>query len=238
MTQPRPGGGRRSRIVIDVERMQAEARARKGRRLGRAGRYLSVTGLVVIVVVLVLLVGGFLWWRSFERSPAYSLALLVDAAQRGDNQTVESLTSANEINQGFIPQVMDKLPGVNPPVSPQARVQLSAALPQFLQHAPVRDEMAQELKSLSKGHTSFLLTAFGVRSAADVKEQGDKATVAFKEGDRPVELTMARDGERWRVVGVKDDRLAGDIATRLASSVPTSSQPPVPQPPPRRHAGR
>jgi hypothetical protein len=238
MTQPRPGGGRRSRIVIDVERMQAEARARKGRRLGRAGRYLSVTGLVVIVVVLALLVGGYLWWRSFERSPAYSLALLVDAAQRGDGQTVESLTNADQINQGFIPQVMDKLPGVNPPVSPQARVQLSAALPQFLQHAPVRDEMAQELKALSKGHTSFLLTAFGVRSAADVKEQGDKATVAFKEGDRTVELTMARDGERWKVVGVKDDNLAGDIATRLASSVPTSSLPPAPQPPPRRHAGR
>ena len=238
MTQPRPGGGRRSRIVIDVERMQAERRARKGQRLGRAGRYLSVTGLVVIALVLVLLVGGYLWWRSFERSPAYSLALLVDAAQRGDGQMVGSLTNADEINLGFIPQVIDKLPGVNPPVSPQGRVQLSAALPQFLQHESVRDEMAQELKSLSKGHTSFPLTVFGVRSAADVKEQGDKATVAFKEGDRAVELTRARDGERWKVVNVKDDKLAGDIATRLASSVPTSSQPPAPQPQPRRHAGR
>lgn len=238
MTQPRPGGGRRSRIIIDVERMQAEAQARKGRRFGRAGRYLSVTGLVVIALVLVLLAGGYLWWRGFERSPAYSVALLVDAAQRGDNQTVESLTNADQINQGFIPQVIDKLAGANPPVPPQARVQLSAALPQFLQHAPVRDEMAQELKALSKGHTSFLLTAFGVRSAADVREQGDKATVALKEGDRAVELTMARDGERWKVVGVKDDRVAGDIAARLASSVPASSQPPVPQPPPRRHAGR
>lgn len=238
MTQPRPGGGGRSRIVIDVERMQAESRARRGRRLGRAGRYLSVTGLVVIVVVLVLLVGGYLWWRSFERSPAYSLALLVDAAQRGDGQMVGSLTNADGINLGFIPQVIDKLPGVNPPVSPQARVQLSAALPQFLQHESVRDEMAQELKALSKGHTSFPLTAFGVRSAADVKEQGDKATVTVKESDRTVELTMARDGERWKVVNVKDDKLAGDIATRLASSVPVSSQPPVPQPPPRRHAGR
>lgn len=237
MTQ-RPSGGGRSRIVVDVARIQAETRGRKARRFGRAGRLLSVTGLVVVALVLVLLACGYLWWRSFERSPAYSLALLVDAAQRGDNQTVESLTNADQINQGFIPQVIDKLAGVNPPVPPQARVQLSAALPQFLQHAPVRDEMAQELKSLSRGHTSFLLTAFGVRSAADVKEQGDKATVAFKDGDRTVELTMARDSERWKVVNVKDDRLAGDIATRLASSVPVSSQPPVPQPPPRRHTGR
>lgn len=237
MTQ-RPSGGGRSRIVVDVARIQAETRGRKAQRFGRAGRLLSVTGLVVVALVLVLLACGYLWWRSFERSPAYSLALLVDAAQRGDNPTVESLTNADQINQGFIPQVIDKLAGVNPPVPPQARVQLSAALPQFLQHAPVRDEMAQELKSLSRGHTSFLLTAFGVRSAADVKEQGDKATVAFKDGDRTVELTMARDSERWKVVNVKDDRLAGDIATRLASSVPVSSQPPVPQPPPRRHTGR
>jgi hypothetical protein len=240
MTQPRPGGGRRSRIVIDVERMQAEARSRRGRRFGRAGRYLSVTGLVVIAFVLVLLLGGYLWWRSFEKSPAYSLALLVDAAQRGDNQAVESLISADDIAQGFIPQVINKLTGADSPVPPQARPQLTSALPQLLPRVgeSVRDEIAQDVKALSKGHTSFLLTALAVKGAADVKEQGDRATVTVRAGDRPFELAMARDGERWKVVTVKDDKLAGDIATRLASNIPTSPQPAPTQGPTHRRAGR
>src|SRR3982751_3127124 len=101
--------GRKSRIVIDVDRVQAEARAKRGRGFGRARRYVSVTGLVVIGVVLVLLVGSYLWWQGFRKSPPYSVALLVDAAQHDDAQAVESLIDADQIAQGFIPQVIDNL---------------------------------------------------------------------------------------------------------------------------------
>ncbi|HEX3559143.1 MAG TPA: hypothetical protein VHU19_08060 [Pyrinomonadaceae bacterium] len=228
MTQPPRGRGGRSRIVIDVARAQAEAQQqRKRRRFGRAGRLLSITGLVVVAVVLLLLVGGYLWWRSFERSPAYSLALLVDAAQRDDKQEVESLLDPDQIAQGFIPQVINKLAGADSPVPPQARGQLTSAIPQLLPHVRegVRDEIAQEIKGLSKGHTSFFLTALAVKTAAEVKEQGDKASVTVKAGERPVELTLARNGERWKVVTVKDEQVANDIATRLASSIPASPQP-------------
>src|ERR1700759_2997397 len=229
MTQPTQG--RRSRIVIDVARAQEEARRKKRRSFtGRAGRLLSVTALVVIVVVLVLLAGSYLWWRSFERSPAYSLALLVDAAQRDDKQAVESLIDADQIAQGFIPQVIGKLTAADSPVPPQARAALPSAIPQMLPRVSegVRDEIEQELKLLAKEHKSFVLTARAVRSLADVKEQGDKADVTVKAGDHPVELTMARDGARWKVVTVKDDKTAGDIASRLASNIPTQIQAPQP----------
>ena len=230
--------GRRSRIVIDVTRAQEEARQKKRRRFGRAGRLLSVTALVVIAVVLVALAGSYLWWRSFERSPAYSLALLVDAAQRDDKQAVESLIDANQIAQGFIPQVIGKLTAPDSPVPPQARAALPSAIPQMLPRVSegVRDEIEQDLKSLSKGHNSFVLTALAVRSLADVKEQGDRADVTVKAGDRPFELTMAREGERWKVVTVKDDKTAGDIASRLASGV--SASPQAPQPQPHHRSGR
>ena len=241
MTQPTPSRERRSRIVIDVARVQEEARQRKRRSLlGRAGRYVSVTALVIIAVVLVVLVGCYVWWRSFEKSPAYSVALLVDAAQRDDKQAVESLIDADQIAQGFIPQVINKLTDANSPVPPQARASLSSALPQLLPHVRegVRDLVAQDVKALSKGHTSFLLTALAVKSAADVKEQGDRATVTVKAGDRAIELTLTRSGERWKVVNVKDDVVASDIAARLASNIPASPQPLLPQPQPRRRAGR
>jgi hypothetical protein len=241
MTQGAGRGGRRSRIVIDVARAQGEAR-KKGWRAGRAGRFLSMTALVIIGVVLVLLVAGYAWWRGFERSPAYSLALLVDAAQRDDKQAVESLIDSDQIAQGFVPQVIDKLAGAGSQLAPQARAQLNTVIPQLLPRVreTTRDEVASGLKGLSKGdasRTPFFVKALGVRGMTEVREQGDTAAVAFKSEGRALDLTMKRDGDRWRVVAVKDDQLASDIAARLASSIPASAPapaPPQPRPRPRR----
>jgi hypothetical protein len=236
MTQS-AGGGRRSRIVIDVARAQGEGRKSKGWRSGPVGRYLSLTALIIIGVVLVLLFSMYAWWRSFERSPAYSLALLVDAAQRDDTQTVDSLINPDKIAEGFIPQVMEKLSGAGSTIPPQVRPQLNAVLSQQLPRVreTMRDEVARGLKGLRGGDTSstpFFVKALGVRALADVREQGDTAAVAVKSEGRALDLTMMREGERWRVVTIKDDQLATDIAARLASSIPNAAQQPAP--PPRR----
>lgn len=241
MSQGRAG---KSRIVIDVARAQEEARQKKGRGFGRAGRNLSVAWLVAIGLVLVLLVGGYVWWQSYKKSPQYSLALLVDAAQRDDTGAVESLIDSDQIAQGFVPQVIEKLAGANSSVPPAARAQLTNSLPQLLPRVRegVRDQIAASMKSLSKstsGRMPFFLTALGIRSAAEVRQQGDTSAVTIKAGDRPIELTMRRDGERWKVVTVRDDQLAADISARLASSVPALAQPAqAPRPLPQRKGGR
>jgi uncharacterized membrane protein len=235
--------GRKSRIVIDVDRVRAEAREKSARRFGRAGRFMSVTGLVVLGVVLVLLVGSYVWWQSFKRSPPYSLAVLVDAAQHDDVRTVETLIDSDQIAQGFIPQVIDNLAGAGSALPPQARASLTTALPQLLPRVreTMRDEIAREVKGFSKSEGSnlpFFVKALGVRQATTVAERGDTATVGVRAGERPVELTMRRDGERWKVVTVKDPQLASEIATRLASSLPATNQPPQPQNQPRRRGAR
>lgn len=232
------GGGRRSRIVVDVARAQAEAQKKKGGGLGRVKRYLSVTALIIIGVLLVLLVSSYVWWRGFERSPAYSLALLVDAAQRDDKQAVESMINADTIADGFIPQVVEKLSGQGSTLTPQARAQLTNVMPQLLPRVreSIRDEIASNLKDLRGGDTSstpFIVKALGVRGLTDVREQGDTAAVAVKQEGRALDLTMKREGDRWRVVNVKDDKLATDIAARLASSIPANAPAPS-QPQPRR----
>ena len=233
------GGGRRSRIVVDVARAQAEAQKKKGGGLGRVKRYLSLTALIIVGVVLVLLVSGYVWWRGFERSPAYSLALLVDAAQHDDKQAVESLINADTIAEGFIPQVVEKLAGQGSQLTPQARAQLTNVMPQLLPRVreTMRDEVARNLKELSKddsGRTPFFVKALGVRGFTDVKEQGDTAAVAVKQEGRALDLTMKREGDRWRVVNVKDDKLATDIAARLASSIPANAPAPAPSQPRRK----
>src|SRR5215218_2411186 len=243
MTQP-GGRGRKSRIVIDVERVRAEAEAARAGRFGRAGRVgraLGITGLVVVGLALVLLVGSYAWWQGFRKSPPYSLALLLDAAQHDDVRAVETMIDADQIAQGFVPQVIDNLAGTGSQLPPQARASLTATLPALLPRVreTMRDEIARAMKGLSQNDTSnlpFFARALGVRQMATVVERGDAATVGVKAGERPVELSMRRDGERWKLVTVKDPQLASDIATRLAASLP--AQPPPQQNPPRRRGNR
>lgn len=239
MTQ---GQGRKSRIVINVDRVRAEAEQKRAGRFGRAGRLMTVTGLVVVGLVLALLVGSYAWWQGFRKSPPYSLALLFDAAQHDDVQTVETLIDPDQIAQGFIPQVIENLAGAGSPLPPQARASLTAALPALLPRVreTMRDEIARSLKGAARddsSRTPFFVKALGVRQAADVEERGDAAEVKIKAGERPVELSMRRDGERWKVVTVKDPQLASEIAARLAGSLP-AMQPPQPQNQPRRRGTR
>jgi hypothetical protein len=232
--------GRKSRIVIDVERVRAEAQAKRERSVvGRAGRVLGVTGLIVAAVVLVLLVGSYLWYQGFKKSPPYSLALLADAAQHDDVRAVETMIDVDQIAQGFVPQVVENLAGAGSQLPPQARASLTATLPALLPRVreTMRDEIASAMKGLAQNSSSnlpFFVKALGVRQAATVVERGDAATVNVKAGDRPVELSMRRDGERWKLVAVKDPQLASDIATRLAQSIPAAPPQQQPQSQPRR----
>ncbi len=226
MTQ---GRGRKSRIVIDVDRVRAEAEQKRSRRFGRAGRVLGVTGVVIIGLVLALLVGTYAWWQGFKKSPPYSVALLLDAAERDDVQAVETFIDADQIAQGFIPQVVENLAGAGSTLPPQARASLTAALPALLPRVreTMRDEIARSLKTLSQNDSSqlpFFVKALGVRQAADVNERDDLADVKLSAGERQVELSMRRDGERWKVVTVKDPQLASEIAARLATSIPAATQ--------------
>ena len=234
--------GRRSRIVIDVDRVRAEAREKRSRRFGRAGRVLGVTGAVVIGALLVLLVGSYMWYQGFKKSPPYSLALLLDAAQHDDVAAVETMIDADQIAQGFVPQVIDNLADTGSQLPPQARASLTAMLPALLPRVreTMRDEIARAMKGLSQNESSslpFFAKAISVHQSETVVERGDAATVTVKQGERPVELSMRRDGERWKLVTVKDPQLASDIATRLAASLPAAPTP-TPQNQPRRRGTR
>jgi len=233
------GRGRKSRIVIDVERASAEARDR--RRGGGARRALSITALVIIGVVLVALVGAYAWWQSYKKGPAYSLALLVDAARRDDLQAVESLVDGDRVAQGFVPQVIEKLTGAGAALPPQARASVTAALPQLLPRVreTIREEVARGVKAAAGegADAPFVVLALGIPRAADIKEQGDAATATFAREGRQTELAMQRNGDLWKVVTVKDEGLAAGIAERLAASIPQT--PPAPPPnQPRRRQGR
>jgi hypothetical protein len=235
------GRGSRSRIVIDVEKVRQESRARRGAGAGRGLRAMSVVALVAVGVVAALVVGVFIWWGGYRKSPEYSLALLLDAARRDDVRGVEQLLDGDAVAQSLAPQVGEKLAGAAPAgvdVNAQ-RAQVAAAMPQLLPRVRegVRDEVARVVKAASEkvgGGMPFFALALGMKRYTDVTEEGDNATVKLNAEERPLELGMRREGERWKVTSIKDDALAASLAARIAPTVPAPVAQPTPSPRPTR----
>lgn len=228
---------KQSRIVIDVDRVQQEASQRRRRGGGRR-RTLSIAGLILLAVILALLVGGYLWWQSFRTSPAYSLALLVDAAQRNDMPAVDQLIDTDSVTRSLVPQVIDsalaRIGGAGAVAAP--RRQIEAALPQMLPYArdEVRTQIAEGVRQVAGktgGRMPFPLLALAVprtwESISDGDERGEQRdafkTILFKTEGRDLTLVMRRDGERWKVAGVRDEQLAAGIAARVVGSLPSSN---------------
>ncbi|HEX5709489.1 MAG TPA: hypothetical protein VFX96_19485 [Pyrinomonadaceae bacterium] len=240
---------RKSRIVVDLDKIEQERVARGGggrgpAKRGRGARILLVIALVVVALLVLALVAGFLWWRSFQQSPAYSLALLVDAARREDVREVETLIDSDQIVTSLVPQVTEKLTG-GIPLPEAARKQIDAGVQNLLPRVreTMRDEIKNGVKAVGEksGDVPFPLLAIGVRGASEVTEDGDAATVKFMRGEQPVELSMRRDAGRWKVTGLRDDELTARIAERVRAALPAANSPPPTQPqrqPARRRPAR
>src|SRR5712691_4677508 len=105
---------RRNRIVIPLDKARADEQGRvRERRSGRAGRVLGFIAIVLVVVIIGAAAGGYFWWRHYQSQPAYSLALLVDAAQRNDTAEMDRLLDMDKITTDFVAQVKARVPGAS-----------------------------------------------------------------------------------------------------------------------------
>src|SRR5438093_13200236 len=101
---------KRNRIVIDFDNKEV-ARAQPRRRSGRGiGRPLLIIAVILLLIVSGLGAGGYFWWRHYQSSPAYSLALLVDATQRNDKQAIDSILDTDKISADFVSQIRARVP--------------------------------------------------------------------------------------------------------------------------------
>jgi hypothetical protein len=244
MSAPTTGRGGKSRIVIDVDKFQQKRPS--ARRAGRGMRIFKIVALAIAGALLVAAVGGYIWWRSFRESPEYSLALLVDAAQQNDLPEVERIIDSDRVTEGLVPLVIEKLTGNASMGAAAASVapQIGAAAPQL--HARVREvvreEVAREVKAFSEKtgdqRVPFVLLALGLKQMAEVKEEGDAANISLSAEGHAMELGMARNGDRWKVVSIKNDALTSAITARITPNVPAIIAQPTPTPPARRRGGR
>jgi hypothetical protein len=211
---------RRNRIVIPLDSARADEQVRvRTRRSGRAGRMLGFIAIVLVFVIIGALVGGYFWWRHYQSQPAYSLALLVDAAQRNDGAEIDRLLDLDKITTDFVAQVKARVPG-----SSLLPAQVEQTLTPKLKPT-VRDELTKELQRLTeqaKGKP-FPLVALAVPYFADIKQEGNDATAEMKLQDQQIKLTMRADAAgRWQTVAIQDDKLADLIADSVKKNLPKS----------------
>ena len=137
---------------------------RAPRRKSIIGTILKILALLVMVVVIGLAVGGFLWWRHYQTTPAYSLALLVDAAQHNDMPAVDRMVDTDKVVGNFADQVVEKAASryggaLNTEVKKNIQARVPTLLPTVKQQ--LRDELAARIKEVSANgdQRPFLLIA-------------------------------------------------------------------------------
>ena len=211
---------RRNRIVIDLDKARADEQGRvRARRSGRAGRVLGFIAIVLVVVIIGALVGGYFWWRHYQSQPAYSLALLVDAAQRNDGAEIDRLLDMDKITSDFVTQVKARVPG-----SSLLPAQVEQTLTPKLKPT-VRDELIKEVQRLTERAAGkpFPLVALAVPYFVDLKQDGNAASAEMKLQDQQIRLTMQADAAgRWQTVAIQDDKLAEMIADSVKKNLPKS----------------
>src|SRR5713226_8201567 len=168
---------KRNRIVIDLDKARADQQGRvRAGRSRRAGRIFGIIAVVLVVIIIGAAAGGFLWWRHYQTQPAYSLALLVDAAQRNDGAEIDRLLDLDKITTDFVLQVKARVPGAST-VGGLLAAQVEQNLTPKLKPT-VRDELIKEVQRLTERANGkpFPLVALAVPYLVDIKQDGNAAT--------------------------------------------------------------
>jgi hypothetical protein len=189
-------------------------------------RRLLVLGVGVVGAVLILGAAGiFLWWQHYKTTPAYSLALLVDAVHRNDTAKFDQIVSADKIADNSASQLKQNvLNQYTSEVTDSFRKQIESKLtdlsPTIKQM--VREEVEKQIKeeAAPSAGKSFLMVALALPYKVGVRQAGETATVDTK--GHPAELTMQRsNGEPWTVIAVKDETMESRILSQITKELPT-----------------
>jgi hypothetical protein len=186
---------------------------------------------------LALLLGGFLltvflafffWWQHYKTTPAYSLALLVDATQRNDDAAFDRIVDIEKVVDNFVPQLAQRGTGnLAVDLATSLRTRLQSLMPGMTESIKqvVKEEIRNDIRTLAgrSAAAPFFLTALAIPFRANISESEDTAKVTINNGDKRVELFMERRaGSQWRVVSLRDDAHAARILQDLARELPGS----------------
>jgi len=212
-----------NRIVINLEPGKAPAARQPKRR--RWLRIFAILAIVVVAFIVAIAIAGYFGWRRLQASPEYSLALLVDAAQRNDQEQLANLIDDDEVAKNMIASVSQKAAAryggaINATTQQQIDKLMPTLLPQVKQ--TIHTELANHLKLFladSQPKPFYVLLAVLPR-IAKITTEGDTAKVDASLPTGKVDLTLHRDADRWKVVGVNDDALVQRVVDSVMKDLP------------------
>ena len=245
--------GKRSRIVVNVEPSPSEDRSGAANRPrgklparrtgGRRRRALLVAAIPFVAILLLAFGAGYWWWQSFKSSPAYTLALVIDAAERDDREAFERLVDVEGVSRSVVPQVIERVRGGDNAldIAPQVRRQIAQNAQVWLPgvREQVRDVLMTETKGLGERggarNYPFFVRAFALSRLGESKMQegtagrDSTASVTYQVNERPVEFGLrGGDGGEgqpdWKIVSLKSDDLATRVAEQVAKTFPMTGK--------------
>lgn len=194
------------------------------KKRGKLGKILGIFAAIVGAILLVSAVGGYFYCQSLKKTPQYSLALLIDAARNDDQKTIDSLVDTNAVVDDFMPQITDKAVELYGKGLPQATIAKVAQVAAPVLPA-IKDRAKAELPRVIREKTDkfssvpFFAIVIGADRYLEINQTGDLATVKSKIVERPLEVKMKKNGDKWQVIGVKDEQLATRIAQKVGQEI-------------------
>ncbi len=215
----------RQRIVINLDAPATPGtKPVKGKRR-RWPRVLGILALLVLLVVVAAGVGGFLLWRHYQSTPTYTLALILDAAQRNDVAEFQKRIDEEEIAKNVAAGVNQKAAArYGYALNSSIQQQIDSAMPSLLPRVKqaVQDELMKSMQAFAAApeKRSFKSILAAVRSLMTITEEGDSAKATGTMGGHNIEMTMRRDGNGWKVIDVKDDQIVQRIVDVVMKDLP------------------
>ena len=216
----------RKRIVINLDSAPGSRSPGVGTtRRRRWPKVLAVLAILLMAGVVFIAAAAFFGWRYYQGTPSYSVALILDAAERNDMPELEKFIDDEAISQNLLKTVSEKAAGrYGTALSVTLQSQIDKLLPSLMPSVRqiVRDEVAKEVKDFaSKSDPKpFLFVALAVPSFVTVKTSGDTAQATAPVQDRTVEFTLKRNSDRWKIVEVKDDTLTQKVVDGVVKELP------------------
>ncbi len=217
---------RRQRLVINFDQ-QEKAGIAPRRRKSRWIKVLAILGITVVALLVVVAAGLFFWWRHYQTTPAYSLALLVNAAERNDMAGVDQIIDMDQVVNNLAGPAAEKAAArYGPTLTPTMRRRVTALVTVLLPRVKqsIRAELATRVQEIQSEPKPFIVVALSLPYVVNIATDGDSARITTMAQDRPVELTMRRTDARWKVSAIKDERLQQRVVDELIKDLPAIRQ--------------
>jgi hypothetical protein len=222
----------RKRIVINLDQPGSSVGAVPGggqsygrKRTRRWPKVVAILVVLIFVGVIGLAVGGFFWWRHYQTTPAYSLALIVDAAQHDDMVAFEKQVDDDAVARNLVSEVSKKASdrygiALNAPLQTQIDSMIPNLIPRLKD--TIHQEVAKEIKDIAvkSEPRPFIIVAIAVQKLVTVNTEGDNARATAQMPNRTIELSLQRNGDRWKVTELKDDVLVQRVVDAVMKDLP------------------